>query len=293
MYDADDPLAATPLALARAADGTAAVVAVDRGRGDAAPVVPPAARWVTWVTRPAVPPHAEAGPQDRVVLADPAWRPLAEQAGWPAERVSIGRCPSRPPRPSPPWPPTLSLICDTARVDPPDAVRQFSSHRLLWESILADLSDNPLRLTNPGRHVCERATQGGVPSDGLDVPLFVDGLVLPAYAQGLARLLIAAGLPVRLWGSGWEEIGEFGHFAAGPLTTAEALGRALDGSTAVVRHLPGTDWHPVEACGQPVLTAGDPRTWISRAKVLLSRPATPRLQAIGPDLSAGLATAMA
>ncbi len=65
-------------------------MAVDVGRGDAAPVLAPGARWVTWVTRPAVPPHAAAGPHDRLILADAGLAGLAAAAGWPADRVRVG-----------------------------------------------------------------------------------------------------------------------------------------------------------------------------------------------------------
>ncbi len=292
-YDTGDPLVAAPTALAEAAEGVAAVVAADLGRIDAAAVLPSGARWVTWVTRPVVPTRDRAGTDDRLILADPAWRPLAAAVGWPADRIGVGRCPPLLPALPPPVEATLGLLCDTGPITVPDAVRNFSSHRLLWEAIAAELYDAPLIVTDAVRFVADRARDGGLSTDGLDVPVFVDRLILPAYAQGLARLLIAAGLPIRLWGAGWDELPEFTSRAVGSVSDGATFQAAVAASTSLVRHTPGRAWHPIDACGRPVLAAecGSPAQWLSQACAAVRSPSKPAEAAL-PSLAAALRVAL-
>src|SRR5207248_671463 len=94
--DVDDPAAAGPLALAAAAAGCDAVVAADRSRADAPDVVHIDQPWVTWATQPArLPPRTAAGPNDTLLVADPAWREEAVRRGWPAERVMAAGWPEQ------------------------------------------------------------------------------------------------------------------------------------------------------------------------------------------------------
>ena len=253
-YDLDDPLTASPLALAEAAAGASAVAAADLGRGDAAAVVSTGTPWVTWMTQPAPPTFATAGPADRVVVADPAWTAHATVAGWPAERVSVGRCPPLvPPSPLPPRP-TVALLTDTGPITPPASVKLYSTHLLLWEAIAAELHADPLTATDPAAFLADRARRMGIDVLLLDQLAFFDGLIGPGYVQGVGRLLIDGGLPVRLWGTGWDELPEFADAAAGPITDADTFAAAVSTATVLVRPTPGCRWHPVDACGRAVLT---------------------------------------
>lgn len=286
-YDTDDPLSASPLALARAADRTDAVVAVDLGRGDSAPVLPLTTPWVTWLTRATVPPHAAAGPNDRLVLAVPAWADLARRTGWPADRVQVGVFPQA--AVPPPAVRSIGLIGDTVPVDPPQAVLDFSSHRLLWEAIAAEIDADPTGVTDAARYVRDRAVQGGLSADEVDVPLFVDRLVLPAYAQSLARHLIRAGLPVSLWGGGWTGLSGFGDRARAVRDDAD-LRTAIARTTLLLRHTPGTDPHGIEVAGRPQLAVGRRglAEWLRTAAALLQRPPAPPAAEAGPTLESAL-----
>jgi hypothetical protein len=178
--------------------------------------------------------------------------------------------------PTPPTP-ALGLVADTRLVELPEAVRGYSSRRLLWELIEAEIRDDPTVVDDAAAYVAERAGRLNVDPLEIDVGLFVESLVLPAYAQALARLLIGAALPIRLWGQGWDEMDEFHPFAAGPVPDAATLRSAVAASTALVRPTPGRDWHPAASCARPTLSAAG-RTaaaYVAQAAVLLrSAPTT-------------------
>ena len=277
-YDTDDPFRSALPALAAAADDSAAVVAIDVGRPETAGMVPADVPWVTWMTRPAVPP-ATAG--DWLIVADPAWRDRTRAAGWPADRVRVGVCPPLLPSDGLPAIPTLALIADVAPAVQPEAVRNYSSYRLLWEAIEADLRDDPWAVTDAAAYVRSRATAAGLDPDRVAVDAFVHGLVLPAYAPAVARQLIAAGVPVRLWGQGWSADAEFQPHAAGTVADTRDLRRAVRSATALVRPVPGADWHSVQSCGRPVLSTvgvADTADVARRASTLIRSSPAGRLE---------------
>ncbi len=288
-YDTDDPIASSPLALAAAAEGCGTVLAVDVGRADAAPVVSAAATWVTWVTRPAVPAYPGSATEDHLIVADAAWSGLAARAGWPSDRTSVGRCPPLLPAMPPRRPAALGLIADTAPITPPEGLRDFSSHELLWEEIAAELHGDPLVVSDARAYLTARAEQFSIDPAQLDAGRFVGRLILPAYAQGLARLLVAGGLPVRLWGNGWDDLPEFRGHAAGGVDDRSAFADAVAASTALVRPTPGPAWHPVHACGRPTLAADrHGPTYLARAARLLRGTAGSSGQR-GPSLADAIA----
>jgi hypothetical protein len=290
-YDIDDPLTAAPLALAAAARGCRTVLAADVGRGDASDVLAPAARWITFATRAAVPPWPAAHPGDGLVVADPAWVAPARRAGWPADRVVVGRPPVPAVAPAPATA-VLSLIADLVPLGVPAGVESYSSQRLLWEHIAAELLDDPCHVTDPASYLASRAEQLGIDPGQLDAPLFVAGLILPAFAQGMARALLRAGLPLRVWGTGWDALPEFHGIAGGPLTSAEQLAAVVLTSTVLVRPTPGTEWHPVDGAGRPVLVPRG-RTAaqvIADAARLLFAPPTPMVPDGVPTLAAAVAS---
>ena len=271
-FDADDPLSASPLALARAAEGCAAVLAVNAGRGNGGDAVRAEVPWVTWATVPAVPPFAAAGPRDRVVVADPTWTKVAKAAGWPAERVAVGRCPVRPVAAPPPRA-AVAIIADTVPVEVPDAVRQFSSHQLLWEAIEAELHAHPWAAADPAAYLVARAAAAGIDVGSLDAGLFLTGLILPAHLQGAAKLLVNGGLPVQLWGRGWDALSALADDARGPVNDADHLATIVGQSSLLVRPTPGVGWHPVEAFGRPVLTVNAADV-VARARRMMGGAAT-------------------
>jgi hypothetical protein len=260
-FDTDDPLSTSPLALATAAYECGSVVAANICRADSNHLVPIEHSWITWLTRAMIPAFSTAGPADALILADNRWRSLARDAGWPDDRVHV--CP---------WPmsmirtaesnasghlsthgsavglanqiiakPTLGLLCDTGTIQIPRSIGEFSSHAILWEMIEAELHTDPLVVDDADHYLRNRAGQLNIDLETLDKPGFIEHLILPAYQQGLARLLIAAGLPIRLCGRGWELIPEFTNHAQGPLITRSDFQTAVDSSTAF------------DAAGKPVL----------------------------------------
>ena len=277
-YDMDEPLTATPLELARATDGAAAVVAADLARGDAAAVVGPDIHWITWQTRPAIPPAAMIGANDQLIVADPTWQSAAVTAGWPRDRIHVAQSsPTLLPCPTP-LSAVIGILADTLSVEIPDAVRSYSSHQILWETIAAELHDEPLVVVDAGTYLTSRAKRFGIDPAELSHNAFIEGLILPSYVQGLARQLLEAKLPVRLWGQGWPEMPEFTDHAAGPVTNASDFDAAVAASTVLIRPVPGAHWHPIDSCGRPVVSvAGATLTnWLAQVTTALRHvPAPP------------------
>jgi hypothetical protein len=288
-YDTDAPLTATPIALAQATAGTTAVVAANLTRGDVSAVVPADVQWITWQTRPPASTAAGVGPNDHLVVADPTWRALAIGAGWASDRVHVGACPAAPPLPAPATP-AVALVCDTVPTVTPPAVRDYSSHLVLWEAIADELRTDPLAVDDPHAYLSDRAKRMGVEPAELNAGLFVDGLILPAYAQGLARLLIAHRLTPRLWGTGWSELAEFTGHAAGPVTDGVGLSEALASTTALVRHVPGRHWHPMDAYGRPIVSAVGltARQWLSKISETLRGTTAPVAMRPTPSVQSAL-----
>ena len=290
----DEPLNGSPLAMLSAAAECNAMVTADVARADMKDLLPRDLPWITWVTRPRVPAFAAAGPKDSLVVADAAWKPLALEAGWPADRVELAR-----------WPDLaticavdagsandalgaeqtasgLAIIADTWPLDPPNRLDDFSSQRLLWNSIRRELEAEPLILAgvDPGGYLDERLKQFSVSGEGLDLGLFVERLIVPCYGQGIARLLLGAGLPLRLFGRGWDELPEFAPRASGPVRSRAALQQAVAAAAALVHVWPTTHAHPVESAGRPVVRPLNRRTdTFIRAAVDALKPAASRSMA--------------
>ncbi len=294
VYDTDDALTATAIALARATDGAATIVTPDLGRSDAASVVSADTSWITWQTRPTPPSAACVGREDHLILADPNWRSAALDAGWRDDHIHIGTCERGSPNAAPATP-ALGLIADTCSIDVPDAVQAYSSHQILWEAIAAELHDAPHVVADSTTYLVDRARRLSVDPSELNTNLFIERLIQPAYAQGLARLLLAAGLPVQLWGDGWTEIPEFTSHVAGIVGDPEQHQAAIAASTAVVRHLPGRHWHPLESCGRPVVSAvgQNAAAWLAHATAALrpgaATPPAPRSPTLAETLARLLA----
>jgi hypothetical protein len=267
-FDPDDPAGSSPLALSTAAAGADVLVSADLSRSDAPRVAPAGLPWVTWVTTPRVPPFAAAGPNDRLLLADPAWRDDAVRAGWPAERVGVAGWPN-PRRSADPGPDAerapseasrLAIIADTTPLDVPDALAEFSSHGLLWERIRRDVLRDPFAV--PGdviAFVRAHARAAGIAAETLDLALFADRLVVVAFQQGVADALLAAGLPLRLHGGGWADLPRFAPHAAGPVDSRESLREAALTARALVHVWPTSGAHPIDALGRPVVRRTGPR----------------------------------
>src|SRR5205823_7742239 len=113
----------------------------------------------------------------------------------------------------------LALIVNTNPIDVPDNLTDFSSHRVLWELIAADLHNDPFVLTEDiDAFLTRRMRKLDIAAETLSSARFIAELILPAYPQSLARLLIRAKAPLRLFGNGWDRIPDFAPHAGGAFT---------------------------------------------------------------------------
>jgi hypothetical protein len=286
-FDTDDALHGSPVALATSAAGCDAVFGADVFRADARGLVDERTAWVTWVTRPAIAVFDTAGRRDRLLLADSAWAAVAEKSGWPLDRTGLLAHPvsSPPPRPEKP---RLGILADLSPINPPEAVKTFSSHRMLWEAIEAELLENPLTVNNDmAGYLTDRAGRMNLDPGELDRGAFCDGLIVPAYQRGLAALLVRSGLPVALYGSGWIDDPALIDHVAGDLRSEEDLQDAVARCSALVHALPIAGAHPIDALGRPVVRANPNEPFLQTAKRAMtgvSKPA-PGTRGIGAALA--------
>lgn len=258
-FDSDDPATASPLALARLAAECDAVVAANLFRADLAGVFPADMPLVTWVTLPRLAEPAEAGPRDALVVADPAWQAAAGARGWPAGKVHTGG-----------WPPSavvqsdgaqsISLIADTFPLAPPKQVSDFSSHTLLWDMIVAELREDPgaVGIDLEG-YLKSRMARLKISEESFNTFFFIERLIVPAYQQGLARALVAQGVPLRLYGKGWDAVESLAPHVEGPVTCRTQFRQILADARALVHAWPISYAHPIDFAGVPVLRPFAPK----------------------------------
>jgi hypothetical protein len=272
-FDGDDPASSSPLALATAAGCCGMIVAADFSRADAVNLAPMETPWITWITRPQTPSFTTAGPRDALIVADPAWQALAMTAGWPADRVTVGGWPS------PKLPEvfdshrSLAILADTRPIEIPPSVEDLSSHRVLWDGIESELRADPLALgEDVAGFLDSRARQLDIAPDTLDHRRFFDDLILPGYQQGLARVLMEAGLPLRLYGRGWDQLAEFRPVSLGELSTRAAFTTAVAAAAALVHVWPLHHAHPIDALGKPIVhrTGRRKESFLREAKLALT-----------------------
>jgi hypothetical protein len=284
--DPDRPTRASLLAFASAAASCDAVITADVGRADLPGAAPAEMPWVTWVTTPRVPPHPTAEANDFLLVADEAWKPRAVDAGWPAERVHVASWPAMfETAPAAPARGELAIVADTSPLDPPERLKEFSSHLLLWERLRRDLAADPFRAGDDPEQFLERTMrQCGVADEGLDRRLFVERLIVPAYQQGLAAILLREKLPLRLYGAGWDRIEAFRDHAAGPVGSFRRLRQIARETAALVNVWPRGHAHAIDALGRPVVRRRDPagRSFVGDAMRALSGHVAPGAPAHPP-----------
>jgi len=274
--DPDDVTCASPVALARIAAGKEALLVANAARFDLPSGIPSSLPIITWLTGGRIPRFdADRGLRDGLIVADAVWRAAAMSAGWPASQVAVGG-----------WGSLLmgaasgqnqsagrglAVIADTVAVTLPDFEK--SSQRVLWETISTELGSDPFKLGNDAPAYLESwAKRGGVELSAADRALFLDRLIAPLHAQGLVRALLAAGIPLQLFGKGWDQLAELAGVWRGEVSSREELRAAAEGSVALVHIWPGAEGHPVDAVGKPVLRRGalTRDAWIAAAKKLAS-----------------------
>lgn len=262
-FDVDDPLCATPLALARAAREATAVVAVDRCRADLPAGAFPLDRpWVAWLThaRP-IPAWTSAGLGDALLVADRSLHDAAIAAGWPAARVRRVAWPTARSieRANASDGSVLAIIADVQPLHPPEDLNQFSSHRLLWEWLAEHLRRDTFASTDNAQALLRQGMQKlGVDEQGFPFARFENELVASAHAVGTARCLLSrlattGRIELRLHGDGWDAFDDLRAFHRGPVRTRDQFRAAVGAATAVV-HVGLTGGpHPIDAVGRPVV----------------------------------------
>lgn len=264
-FDGDDPLSASALALSAAASGCDAIVASGIARADLPDVAARELPWITWVVTPRIPSAVAAGTFDGLLVADPAWKQSALDAGWPEHRVEIAGWPmveesTSLPTPLPAAERHLALIADTRLIEIPRVVEDFSSHRLLWDFVQKELENDPFRVnTGIDAYLTELMRRFQIVEQGFERGIFVEMLIVPAYQQGLARTLIDAGLPLRIWGAGWERIEDFQARAGGSVGSRTVLKQIVGQAAAIIHPLPGGFAHPMDGLGRTIIRPRESR----------------------------------
>ena len=149
-----------------------------------------------------------------------------------------------------PTSPRVLLVADTREITAPAVVEDYSSHKLVWQSIHRQLAARPLSFNGDmPALLAEHAKPLGIDPASLPTPLFVDALITPAYEQGIARLLIAAGVAIDVAGRGWNDLQEFAHRKPPTIQSFESFERLIANYQTVV--LPQALSAPHEADALP------------------------------------------
>jgi hypothetical protein len=275
-FDGDDPATSAPLALATAAADCDRIISANIARADAANLVADDTPWITWITRLPIPKFAHAGPNDRLIVADPIWQTTAEKSGWPSHRVTVCGWPYRPVPVSKNTEQSLVILADTQPIIIPPSIEDLSSHRVLWEMIEAELAGDPLSFGDDAIGFLDiRSRQLNIDVDTVDRRRFIDLLLLPAYQQGLARLLMQAGLTLQLHGRGWDELDEFRSIAHGPVLSRDQFLGVVSNASALVHIWPIRHAHQIDSLGKPVVyrTGRRKETFVRQATMALRNEA--------------------
>lgn len=250
LIDTDTPIQSAPLAIAQAATSASGILTANLGRASLPEIVHSDTPWITWATEQTVPAFVPTSPNDQLILADASAKTSALEAGWPADRISIAGWPDAKSIGSPKQP-CIGLFMDLSDLKPPKQVEDFSSLRLIWENIAADLQADPFRLDETPQTLVRRYQRRlELPDDQLPMDLFVESLVLPAHAIGLARALVAQQYPFKLFGRGWDAIESLRPHCCGPIDSTSYLNDALAQCTVVIDPFHAGAAHPVHHAGK-------------------------------------------
>ncbi|MBV8780310.1 MAG: hypothetical protein JO353_02830 [Phycisphaerae bacterium] len=274
--DTSDPINGSPLKLAERAIEAGILLTPNIARADMPGVIPADIPWLTWITTDRIPSFALAGEEDHLLITDEQVLESARAAGWPDDRIHPAAWPtehSQTARPSP----ALAVIADTKSLDAPIELNEFSSHRILWETLRGEIADDPFIVLKCGArdYLKDRLKRFDIASNGFPFDRFVNDLIGPAYAQALVRRAIASIKNVLLYGDGWSDLPGFAPFAAGPVQSRGATKNAIGSATALLHVWPTTFAHPIEACGLPVV----------RPEQIGSSPRDPSSKSLGESIS--------
>ncbi len=268
-FDADDPARSAPLALLQACQNCNAIFTANTVRSDLPGLIPDQLPWITWATTARIPSSALAGEWDQLIVVDPKLKDLAIKAGWNASRVHVGSFPSLDQSSkSHTGEGRLGIFVDTCTLETPEDLANYSSHSLLWEGIRHELHRDPFALLDVLPFLTERMKRMGIGEDGFPFNRFIEKLIMPAYQQGLARTLIGAGVPLQLYGAGWDKLPEFAAHAAGEIVDRDQFHSAIAQCAALVHVWPSALAHPIDASGALVVrrTTRRPEPFVQEAR---------------------------
>jgi len=282
-FDPDDPRTASPVALAEFASQSDAIVTVDAYRSQMPGLVASDVPWLTWVTSPRIAPPAADAPADRLMLADESLHDAATAAGWSIDRIRLAT-----------WPPSpatsrsgegIALLSDTCDFNTPPQKFELSSHQLLWQTIGEELRRNPLAVGEDINGYLNRwIERAGLDGSLVNRAMFIDRLIAPAFLQGVVKLLLSAGLPVHVYGSGWDQVEGIGNAWGGEVRTIERFEQVIASAGALLHPSPIRACHLCQAFGKPVLH-GLHRTTenlVTAARQILSRHRAVELPSMTP-----------
>jgi hypothetical protein len=246
--DPDDPASTSSLAVALAASKADAIVSANMYRGDApAGVVPESMPWITWVTNARVPAVKSAASRDRLIVVDEGMKSRAIASGWIASRIDVAG-----------WPVTrladalsreAAVICDVPSLECPEKLAEYSSFKLLWDAIVADLQTDPIKLRDVDQYLATLRRQLSISEEGFPRAAFIDGCIIPAWQTGWVNALLRAKAPLRIYGRGWT-IPE----SRGPIETREQLQCALGHASCLLDLWPSSlSKHPIRFAGRSVI----------------------------------------
>lgn len=286
LLDTDDPLRASTLALAELAAECDAIVTANVGRCDLPPVLSEKTPWITWVTQARIPAAPAQALEDALLLCDPAMRQAALDAGWSSSRIGIASWPSHSIKNEIKVPVTFSshllMLCDTRPLDPPEKLREYSSHSLLWEAIADEIGRDPFAVSDVRRYLDDRRRGMQIDDGNFNASLFINHLILPAYAQSICRILLEAGLAVQCWGRGWNELEEFRGYTGGPVTSRKQMLDLIEQGTALLHPWP-SGVHPIDSAARPALRAqGGREKFVSIGRLALAGKCVPSMPVADP-----------
>jgi len=297
--DPNQPVSASPLALALTSEQCDAVVTADLFRSDLPGVVADSKPLITWVTKPRIAPPMPGATGDLLLLADESWKRDANSAGWSNDRISVAGWPALAGGGGlPSASPTLALIADGPATTMPARLRDYSSHIVLWERIAAELAADPFVLgNNIDSYLTARMRQLELDLSAADMgaaapdrELFRAELILPAWRRAIARVLIDAGLPLVLCGRGWDDPAEpqLANHWAGPVASTADLRLIAERVSAIVHPDPELHAHPAAALGRPVIAPQRTRAALIRAAQAALSPQRLKPASSTPVISANL-----
>jgi hypothetical protein len=276
--DPDDPASASPMALAHAAARCEAIITAGIGRSDCPSLVSPACPWITFVGGQHVPAPVASTP-DHLLVPTRACLEAAMAAGWGADRVHLVAAPfAHESETDCEQRSGLALIADMPSLAMPEALREFSSHRLLWDTVAAHLLGEPLALANdPVQYLKGQMRRLDIAADGFPWQAFIERLIVPAFQQGLAKLLIDTKLPIELFGQGWDSLPAFAAHCGGAVDSRQQLQLILRRACGVIHAWPHVSRHPLDHHTNRLLRphGKSPAAVLQETRRLISAPVTP------------------